>query len=256
MKVGLWLSAAAALVAGFAAGLLARPWLMPSQPDPTLLDLSALPEELRDQHRDPDFLKKEIEMFDAIKEAQARFEAKMAARTPLELPDGMSAVPLGKLFQPDSGAHWPDGVDGDIGDALEAGKDGWVILNFWASWCAPCVHELPEMGEAAPIYAERGVTLIAVNTDVMRRDTPESARDLFAKKGVRNLEPYVAQGPAVDTLLGASGQTAMETNLPTTLIFAPGGVPYAMFQGGEMDKPKVWTAPETLAFLDAITSSQ
>jgi len=112
------------------------------------------------------------------------------------------------------------------------------------------------MGEAAPLYAERGVTLLAVNTDLMRKDTPDSARALFLEKGVENLEPYVVQGPMIDVLLAASGQSANETSLPTTLIFAPGGVPYAMFQGGQMDKPKVWTMPETLAFLDAITSSQ
>lgn len=256
MKTSIWISAAIALAGSFAAGVLTGARLVPSRPDANLLDLSALPEELREQHRDPDFLNKEIAMFDAINEAHARFEAKMAARAPLDLPEGMTSVPLGKMSQPDSGAHWPDGVEGKIGDALEAAKDGWVILNFWASWCAPCVHELPEMGEASPIYAERGITLFAVNTDVMRKDTPDSARELFAKRGVRNLEPYVAQGPAVDTLLAASGQTAMETNLPTTLIFAPGGVPYAMFQGGDMDKPEVWTAPETLAFLDAITSGR
>jgi thiol-disulfide isomerase/thioredoxin len=248
MQGKFWLPVVIALATGFGVGVFAGPKLLPSKPDTNLYDLSALPEELREKHRDPDFLNKEI--------AIAKYEAKLAARVPLQLPEGVTSVPLGQMFQPVNGAHWPEGVDGDLGAALEAAKDGWVVLNFWASWCAPCVHELPEMGEAAPLYAEKGVTLLTVNTDLMRKDTPESARALFSEKGVENLKPYVAQGPVIDALLAASGQSAQETSLPTTLIFAPGGVPYAMFQGGDMNATKVWTAPETLAFLDAITAGQ
>jgi thiol-disulfide isomerase/thioredoxin len=256
MQGKFWLPVVIALAAGFGVGVFAGPRLLPSKPDANLYDLSALPEELREQHRDQNYLDREVQIFEASKEAMAKFNARMAARVPLELPDGMTSVPLGAMFEPHSEAHWPEGVDGDLGAALEAAKEGWVVLNFWASWCAPCVHELPDMGEAAPLYAERGITLLAVNTDLMRKDTPDSARALFSEKGVKNLEPYVAEGPMIDVLLAASGQSANETSLPTTLIFAPGGVPYAMFQGGQMDKPKVWTAPETLAFLDAITAGQ
>ena len=69
-----------------------------------------------------------------------------------------------------------------------------------------------------------------------------------------NLEPFFAEGAMVDVLLEASGQNAKQVGLPTTLIFAPGGEPYAMFQGGDMTKSGVWIAPDTLAFLDAITA--
>lgn len=256
MKRSFWFSAVIALAAGFVAGVFVGPRLLPSKPSPDLFDLSALPEELRELHRDPDYLKKEVAIFEAGKEAMAQFEATQAARMPLKFPEGIEWVPLGMLFEPASGAHWPQNVDGDLGAALDAAKDGWVVLNYWASWCAPCVHELPDMGEAAPLFAERGITLLAVNTDITRRDTPDSARALFSEKGVENLEPYFAEGLIVDALLEASGQTAKQVGLPTTLIFAPGGEPYAMFQGGDMSKSEVWTAPETLTFLDAITSSQ
>ena len=254
MKIGLWISVGVALAAGFAVGVLAGPRLFPASPSADLFDLSALPEELREQHRDPDYLKKEIAIFDAGQQAMAAYEARQAARVPLKLPEGLDWIPLGMMFEPAGGAHWPQNVDGDLGAALEAAKDGWVVLNYWASWCAPCVHELPDMGEAAPLFAEKGVTLIAVNTDVTRKDTSDSARALFAEKGVANLEPFFAEGAMVDVLLEASGQNAKQVGLPTTLIFAPGGEPYAMFQGGDMTKSGVWVAPDTLAFLDAITA--
>jgi len=37
------------------------------------------------------------------------------------------------------------------------------IVNFWASWCGPCVHELPAMNRAAEQLLDDGVGMLAVN---------------------------------------------------------------------------------------------
>ncbi len=37
------------------------------------------------------------------------------------------------------------------------------IVNFWATWCAPCVHELPAMNRAAEQLLDEGVGMVAVN---------------------------------------------------------------------------------------------
>jgi peroxiredoxin len=41
-----------------------------------------------------------------------------------------------------------------------------VVLNFWATWCPPCVEELPTLVELQQQFKEKGVTVIGVSVDV------------------------------------------------------------------------------------------
>ncbi|MGA2115797.1 MAG: TlpA disulfide reductase family protein [Bryobacteraceae bacterium] len=40
-----------------------------------------------------------------------------------------------------------------------------LVLNFWASWCPPCVEETPSLSRFASEYAHRGVVVLAVSVD-------------------------------------------------------------------------------------------
>lgn len=40
-----------------------------------------------------------------------------------------------------------------------------LLLNFWASWCAPCVEETPSLSEFARQYADKGVVVLGVSVD-------------------------------------------------------------------------------------------
>jgi peroxiredoxin len=40
-----------------------------------------------------------------------------------------------------------------------------LILNFWASWCPPCVEETPSLSQLAKDYAGRGVVVMAISVD-------------------------------------------------------------------------------------------
>jgi cytochrome c biogenesis protein CcmG, thiol:disulfide interchange protein DsbE len=40
-----------------------------------------------------------------------------------------------------------------------------LLLNFWASWCAPCVEETPSLSEFARQYANKGVVVLGVSVD-------------------------------------------------------------------------------------------
>lgn len=55
-----------------------------------------------------------------------------------------------------------------------------IVLNVWASWCAPCRAEAPALEEVATEFAGQGVQLIGLNT----RDSAASARNFVSKYGV------------------------------------------------------------------------
>jgi cytochrome c biogenesis protein CcmG/thiol:disulfide interchange protein DsbE len=40
-----------------------------------------------------------------------------------------------------------------------------LVLNFWASWCPPCVQETPSLSQFAAEYANKGVTVLAISVD-------------------------------------------------------------------------------------------
>ncbi|MEE8521545.1 MAG: TlpA disulfide reductase family protein [Gemmatimonadota bacterium] len=69
-------------------------------------------------------------------------------------------------------------LDGDsIGLAELEGKV--VILNFWASWCIPCIQEHPYLMEAARRYDADDLQIIGV----IYQDTPENARRFMERHG-------------------------------------------------------------------------
>jgi cytochrome c biogenesis protein CcmG/thiol:disulfide interchange protein DsbE len=65
-----------------------------------------------------------------------------------------------------------------------------VVVDFWASWCAPCRRSIPWLNAMQAKYADRGLVVIGVNVDKERRDaekflaeTPASFEILFDSQG-------------------------------------------------------------------------
>jgi peroxiredoxin len=50
-------------------------------------------------------------------------------------------------------------------DAMERWKGGLVVVNFWATWCPPCVEEMPDLQRVHDDYAGRGVTVVGLGID-------------------------------------------------------------------------------------------
>jgi thiol-disulfide isomerase/thioredoxin len=62
-----------------------------------------------------------------------------------------------------------------------------VVANFWATWCAPCVAEMPHLVELERRWADEGVRVVAVSIDVpmpVEARTPEDVHEFADRRGL------------------------------------------------------------------------
>lgn len=64
------------------------------------------------------------------------------------------------------------------------GKAEVTMINLWATWCSPCVRELPELEELYMEYRDRGVELVGILLDGTSDSAIESAKTLMIKAGI------------------------------------------------------------------------
>lgn len=122
-------------------------------------------------------------------------------------------------------------VDGSSGRFADAhGK--WLLINYWADWCKPCIQEMPELYRFQQEHRD-SVLLLTVNYD-----GPEKATLQQQIKKIGIELPVLLNDPAA--LLGYQRPEA----LPTTLVFDSKGVLRHTLQG-----------PQTAATLAAALES-
>jgi peroxiredoxin len=107
-----------------------------------------------------------------------------------------------------------------------------VVLNFWATWCPPCVEEMPSLVEMQRRMKAKGITVVAVSVDV-----DQSAYLQFLKEHNVNLLTVRDPGQKSNALYGTF-------RFPETYIIDRQGVMRRKFVGG-VD----WTAPDITEFL-------
>jgi len=107
-----------------------------------------------------------------------------------------------------------------------------VVLNFWATSCAPCVEEMPSLVEMQRRMKAKGVTVLAVSIDV-----DENAFRRFLKDHNVNLLAVRDPDQKTNTLYGTS-------MFPETYVIDRNGVMRRKFIGA-VD----WTAPDVMEFL-------
>ncbi len=84
-------------------------------------------------------------------------------------------------------------LDGDGELALESLRGQAVVLNWWATWCAPCREEMPLLQEASERWKERGVVFVGIDVQDLRSD----ARDFLEETGVTYANVYDGKGSTV-----------------------------------------------------------
>ena len=110
-----------------------------------------------------------------------------------------------------------------------------VLVNLWASWCAPCVKELPTLQKLEESHAIDGqLGVIAVSQDM----APKGSVDAFlASKKIGRFAAFHDKDMALSSALGVQV-------LPTTLLYDGAGKEVWRFVG-DMD----WTSAEAKALL-------
>ena len=96
-----------------------------------------------------------------------------------------------------------------------------ILINYWATWCAPCQEELPALLHTAQQFSPQGLAMLGISLDL----GPD------ADTRVRN---YVAQNHIPYPIASAAGQWTAGTDLmalPTTLLIDRQGRVAAAFEG-------------------------
>jgi thiol-disulfide isomerase/thioredoxin len=67
-----------------------------------------------------------------------------------------------------------------IKQAIDKARGHVVVVNFWATWCEPCVAEFPDLVKLDAAYRKNGVVVMAVSAD-MRKDIDTKVKPFLAK---------------------------------------------------------------------------
>ncbi|MBP0483229.1 TlpA disulfide reductase family protein [Sagittula salina] len=121
--------------------------------------------------------------------------------------------------------------------ALSNWQGKWVLVNFWATWCAPCRHEMPMLSELQAAYGGDDFEVVTIATS---RNPPAKIEDFFAEIGVDNLPLHRDPQSILAREMGVLG-------LPVTVVLNPQGQEVARLTG-DAD----WSGPEARALLTAL----
>jgi thiol-disulfide isomerase/thioredoxin len=137
----------------------------------------------------------------------------------------------------------------DVGFISEDGQDmtladyqgKYIVLNFWATWCAPCRKEMPHLSALQDMMGGDDFEVVTIATG--RNPLPAMQRFLD-EIGVDNLPLHTDPRQALARNLGVLG-------LPATLIIDPNGQEVGRMQG-EAD----WSSDNAIAILQTLMAPE
>lgn len=114
-----------------------------------------------------------------------------------------------------------------------------VLLNLWATWCGPCVKELPALARLKAALPGGKLEVVAID---LARDTPDGAGKFLKEHGAGALTAFVDTDLAMMRAFGANG-------LPLTILIDGQGREIARAVG-----PAEWDKPDAIAYFKALTA--
>jgi thiol-disulfide isomerase/thioredoxin len=117
---------------------------------------------------------------------------------------------------------------------LQSFGDKVVVLNLWATWCAPCLKELPSLDRLQAQLGSDRFEVVAISVD---RRGVEAVRPFFEKLKITHLAIYVEPENRLAQSIGLQV-------LPSTIIMGRHGL-----MAGKLIGAAEWDAPEALALV-------
>ena len=133
------------------------------------------------------------------------------------------------------GSEFPDFAFADPAGkelALQSLKGKPILLNLWATWCAPCLAEMPALDKLAASNA--GLQVVTVSQDLAQ---PEKVAAFFAERKLTKLHPWLDPDNQLSDHYAAN-------TLPTTVYYDAAGREVWRFTG-----PREWGDAETAELL-------
>jgi thiol-disulfide isomerase/thioredoxin len=113
-----------------------------------------------------------------------------------------------------------------------------VVMNAWATWCAPCKVEMPTLAKLQAAYAGKPVEVVAISID--SELAVEDARKFIAE----NAPLHFYHDPAMKLPFALKPAAA---GMPTTVIYGPDGL-----ERGRVSGEADWSSPAARAVIDGI----
>lgn len=122
-----------------------------------------------------------------------------------------------------------EGAAKTLGDFAGQG----LVVNFWATWCPPCVAEMPALSRAQAALAAEGIRVLPLSSD---RGGKPVVEKFYAEKTIQGLGVWLDPRGAAGRAFGVRG-------LPTTLLVNRAGQEVARLEGAaEWDSPAMLAA--------------
>lgn len=104
----------------------------------------------------------------------------------------------------------------DLMKRLAAGKDTVFVVNFWATWCGPCVKELPEFDKIAEKFKGKPVKVILVSMD-FKEDYPKKIVKFINKKKLGHEVVWLNETNANEFIPKITNE--WQGSIPATLLY-------------------------------------
>lgn len=137
---------------------------------------------------------------------------------------------------PDITFKGPDGAD----TSLAAMKGRTLLVNLWATWCAPCKAEMPALDRLQGALGAKDFEVVAINVDTRNLDKPPQ---WLKQAGISHLAFYADPGGRVLPVVQNHAESA---GLPTTMLIDGAGCTLGVMKGAAE-----WSSPDGLALIRA-----